>query len=334
MNQIIRVNNLTKTYKNFKRREGVKGALYNLFKREYKDVYAVSNISFTINQGEMVGYIGPNGAGKSTTIKMLTGILRPTSGEVNVSGVCPHKDRLRHTQNIGVVFGQRTQLWWDIAVIEAFSLLKKIYGISENDYTNRLKRFSVAMEIEGLLHTPVRKLSLGERMKCDLIASLLHNPPVVFLDEPTIGLDVAVKMTVRHLIKKINAEEKTTIILATHDLKDIEAICQRVIIIDQGRILYDGGVESIKKNIGRQRKLILYFNKLPTLAEMKTKTGEDHIQLSLKEQRLEITFDRTKKTAAALIGCVMSHFDVRDLEIREPELADIVKGIYEGKYAL
>jgi len=218
MAPIIEVRELTKEFRTFRRREGVLGALQNLFVREYVTVHAVDRVSFTIEPGEMVGYIGANGAGKSTTIKMLTGILVPTGGVVVSYGYVPYRERRRYTRHLGVVFGQRTQLWWDIAVIESFKLLKEIYGVPEADYRRRLDTFAEILNVKEYLHTPVRKLSLGERMRCDLAASLLHNPPLLFLDEPTIGLDVVAKDHIREFLKEINRTEGTTVLLTTHDL--------------------------------------------------------------------------------------------------------------------
>src|SRR5687767_14394554 len=226
----------------------------DLFFRRYRSLNAVDGVSFDIARGEIVGYIGANGAGKSTTIKMLTGILAPTSGEITVNGLVPGRQRYAHARQIGVVFGQRTQLWWDLAVMEAFRLLQKIYRVPEADFQRRLTRFIDVLDIGGQLRQPVRKLSLGQRMKCDLAASLLHAPPILFLDEPTIGLDVAVKERVRRFIREINAEEQVTIILTTHDLTDIEELCERLILIDAGRILYDGSREEIYARFGQQRR--------------------------------------------------------------------------------
>jgi ABC-2 type transport system ATP-binding protein len=223
---IITVRNLTKVYRNSDRRVGIAGAFQDLFSRRYREIRAVDEISFEIRRGEMVGYIGANGAGKSTTIKMLVGILSPTSGLIDVNGLTPMKQRYAHARQIGVVFGQRTQLWWDLAVIEAFNLLQQIYQIPSADYRRRLDVFVDVLDISGQLHQPVRKLSLGQRMKCDLCASLLHNPPLLFLDEPTIGLDVAVKERIRRFIRAVNLEENSTIILTTHDLTDIEELCR------------------------------------------------------------------------------------------------------------
>ena len=224
MAPIIEVQDLVKEFRTFRRREGVLGALQNLFVREYMTVHAVDHISFSIERGEMVGYIGANGAGKSTTIKILTGILSPSGGRVVSNGFVPYRERRHYTKHIGVVFGQRTQLWWDIAVIESFKLLKEIYEIPDQDYRRRLDVFSEMLNLKEYLHTPVRKLSLGERMRCDLAASLLHNPPLLFLDEPTIGLDVVAKERIREFLKEVNRTEGTTVLLTTHDLSDIEEL--------------------------------------------------------------------------------------------------------------
>src|SRR5271169_5232770 len=255
MPPIIEVQDLVKEFRTFRRREGVVGALQNLFVREYMTVHAVDHVSFSIEPGEMVGYIGANGAGKSTTIKILTGILSPTGGRVTSNGFVPYRERRHYTKHIGVVFGQRTQLWWDIAVVESFKLLKEIYEISDQDYRRRLDVFCDILGLKAYLSTPVRKLSLGERMRCDLAASLLHNPPVLFLDEPTIGLDVVAKERIREFLKEINRTEGTTVLLTTHDLSDIEELSKRIIIIDKGRVLFDGALATMKQRLLRTKQI-------------------------------------------------------------------------------
>src|SRR6202043_3787923 len=252
---LISVHGLSKYYRSFRRREGILGGLANLFHREYQTVKAVENIHFEIARGEMVGYIGPNGAGKSTTIKMLTGILVPTSGEILSNGFVPWKQRAAYVKTIGVVFGQRTQLWWDIAAVESFKLLRRIYDVSQRDYDERMELFNQILGIRDYLHTPVRKLSLGERMRCDLAAALLHNPPLLFLDEPTIGLDVVAKDHIRKFLRAINLEFRTTILLTTHDLDDIEELCRRIMIIDHGRVLYDGPLALLKQKLLRIKQI-------------------------------------------------------------------------------
>lgn len=250
---LIEARGLTKEFRIFRRREGVMGAFRDLFQRDYKTLRAVDGIDFVVAEGEMVGYIGANGAGKSTTIKMLTGILVPTAGSVKVNGFVPYKDREKYTRGIGVVFGQRSQLWWDIAVIESFKLLRRIYNVSQEEFKARLKKFDDILEFGSFLHLPVRKLSLGQRMRCDLTAALLHNPAILFLDEPTIGLDVLGKAKIREFLKEINSESKTTVILTTHDLGDIEALCPRVAIIDKGKMLYDGSVDNLYAQWGHDK---------------------------------------------------------------------------------
>ena len=239
MKNIIQVENLRKEFKSYSSRQGLKGAFRDLLTRNYKVLRAVDDLSFQVKQGEMVGYIGENGAGKSTSIKMLTGILTPTSGFVQVNGMNPHKEREKFVQTIGVVFGQRSQLWWDIAVQESFRLLKKVYKVSDEDYRNHMEHVIESLDIGPLLDKPVRKLSLGQRMRCELAAALIHNPPLLFLDEPTIGLDVLVKLKIRKFLKEMNEKYQTTILLTTHDLTDIEALCERVVMLDEGKIIYD-----------------------------------------------------------------------------------------------
>lgn len=254
---MIEVRNLSKTYQIAKRKPGLRGAIRGLFKREYETKRAVDNISLSIGEGEMVGYIGANGAGKSTTIKMLSGILTPSSGEVRVNGIVPYRERQRNARQIGAVFGQRTQLFWDIPVRESYDLLRHIYEVPEDQYKKRLQLFVEVLHLEPLLGIPVRQLSLGQKMRCELAAAFLHNPAVVYLDEPTIGLDVAVKTRIRDFIKEMNRLQGTTVLLTTHDMQDIEEICNRIVIIDEGKILYDGDLQSIKQRFGQKR--VIHF---------------------------------------------------------------------------
>jgi ABC-2 type transport system ATP-binding protein len=246
----IEVHNLRKAFQVQQNRTGLKGSFQDLFKRSYKEVVAVNDIDFTIPKGEICGYIGENGAGKSTTIKMLTGILVPTSGDILVNGMVPYKDREKFVRNIGVVFGQRSQLWWDLGVIESFNLLRKVYRVPADEFKKRLDELVQRLDLADILHRPVRKLSLGQRMRCELAASLLHNPSIVFLDEPTIGLDIVVKSEIRDFLKELNQKYETTILLTTHDLQDIEALCSRVIMLDDGQIIYDGGLQQLKDKWG------------------------------------------------------------------------------------
>lgn len=244
---MIVMENVCKSYKIAKRNAGFGEACKALFRREYDVIHALQNVSFTIEDGEMVGYIGPNGAGKSSTIKILSGILTPDCGTVLVDGRIPYKDRIAHVRQIGVVFGQRSQLWWDVPVIDSFELLKDIYGIPHNVYQNNIEELTELLGLKELLRSPARQLSLGQRMRCEIAASLLHSPRILFLDEPTIGLDAVSKLAVRDFIKKQNELHNTTVILTTHDMQDIEALSKRIILIGKGKILLDGGLSDIKK---------------------------------------------------------------------------------------
>lgn len=244
---MITMEQVCKSYKIAKRNAGFGEALKALFHREYETVHALNDVSFTINDGEMVGYIGPNGAGKSSTIKILSGILTPDSGTVLVDGRIPYRNRIEHVRQIGVVFGQRSQLWWDVPVIDSFELLKDIYSISNSQYKRSLEELTELLHLEELLRSPARQLSLGQRMRCEIAASLLHRPRILFLDEPTIGLDAVSKLAVRDFILKQNKTHRTTVILTTHDMQDIEALAGRIILIGKGQILLDGSLEDIKK---------------------------------------------------------------------------------------
>ncbi len=244
---MITMEHVCKTYKIAKRNAGFAEACKALFHREYEEIHALSDVSFTIRDGEMVGYIGPNGAGKSSTIKILSGILTPDSGTVTVDGRIPYKNRMEHVKGIGVVFGQRSQLWWDVPVIDSFELLRDIYSIPKKTYRNNLEELTELLNLSELLRSPVRQLSLGQRMRCEIAASLLHSPKILFLDEPTIGLDAVSKIAVREFIRKQNEIHKTTVILTTHDMQDIEALSKRIILIGKGKILLDGTLEDIKK---------------------------------------------------------------------------------------
>jgi len=328
MSPLIEVRNLAKDFRSFKRREGVLGAVQNLFVREYVTIRAVDGVSFTIETGEMVGYIGANGAGKSTTLKMLTGILVPTSGSIVSNGQVPYRDRRRYTRHIGVVFGQRTQLWWDIAVVESFKLLKEIYEISDADYRRRLGRFSEILNIGEYLHTPVRKLSLGERMRCDLAASLLHNPPLLFLDEPTIGLDVVAKEHIREFLKEVNRTERTTVLLTTHDLSDIEELSRRILIIDKGRLLFDGDLAEMKKRLARYNQVKFFLkdrSQIPVLAEV---TSNGLALERVDELTYIMRFERDEHSSAEVIRTLVNRLEVRDLLVEEEPIEEIVKRIY------
>src|SRR5689334_13353534 len=257
---LIHIQNLSKQFKILNRREGLSGAFRDLFSGDYRTVEAVAGISFDIDPGEIVGYIGPNGAGKSTTIKMMTGILKPSGGVIQVNGQAPYDNRIRQAQIMGVVFGQRTQLWWDLPVIESFKILKEIYKVDQGTFDHHMGMFNELVGLKALYPQQVRTLSLGQRMLCDITASFLHNPQIVFLDEPTIGLDISVKAKIRSVIQELNRARNTTIILTTHDLGDVEALCQRIIIIDKGKTLYDGEAKQVHTLFGAYRTLKLQLN--------------------------------------------------------------------------
>ena len=332
MTNLIEVENLYKGFKTFKRREGVLGAIKDLFVREYQTVKAVDHITFHIEPGEMVGYIGPNGAGKSTTIKMLTGILVPSSGHLRVQGIVPFLNRKKHTKRIGVVFGQRTQLWWDIAVIESFKLLKEIYEVPQAEYEFRLGVFNEILDLKQYFHIPVRKLSLGERMRCDLAASLLHNPPLLFLDEPTIGLDVVAKGRVREFLKEINRVYKTTVLLTTHDLSDIEELSQRVMIIDHGKLLFDGPLAELKMRLARFNQIKFFLKDRDQTARIKELRGEGVTCERLDDFTYLLRYDRRKHSSGDIIRNIVTRLEVRDLVVEEESIEEIVKRIYtEGQ---
>lgn len=329
---MIHVENLTKTFKIYKKEPGMKGAVKALFSRKYDLKTAVDKISFDIKEGEIVGYIGSNGAGKSTTIKMMTGILVPTSGVCTVDGLIPYKNRQKNAKKIGVVFGQRTQLWWDLALNETFLILKDIYEISDEDYKERMKFLNDVLELNEFINRPVRMLSLGQRMRGDLAASLIHNPKVLFLDEPTIGLDVVVKEKIIKAIKLMNQRYKTTVILTTHELKDIEDICDRIIIIDKGRKVYDGSIDDIKNEYGYMRTIEINLENRKNIESVNLcknfKLGEDNLKSYIKGSSIFITFNRKLLKVSDLVSYVMNNVKVNDFSIRETEIEDIVKKIY------
>ena len=332
---IIEVNELVKNFRTFRRRSGLWGSFKDLVNRKYEIVKAVDHISFSVEPGEIVGYIGANGAGKSTTIKMLTGILVPTSGRVEVQGLVPYRNRYQHVKRIGVVFGQRSQLWWDIAVIEAFKLLQKIYEVPKADYQERLDKFTGILGLSDLLHIPVRKLSLGQRMRCDIAAALLHNPSILFLDEPTIGLDVAVKAAIRDFIKEANRDFGTTVILATHDLGDIEDLCRRVLMIDSGRLIFDGSLGTLTGMAPLDRRLAVKLASPVSRAEMTELLKGFRVRATADDPyNWRIEFDPGRVSAPELTGFLLSRLKVHDLVLEEAAIEDVVREIYEQRATL
>ena len=323
---MIRVTDLHKEFRVYRHHRGTLGSLRNLVSREYRTIHAVDGVTFHVGRGELVGYLGPNGAGKSTTIKMLTGILVPTSGEVKVGSWIPWQDRTRYVAHIGVVFGQRTTLWWDLPVIESLDLLRYIYRIPAERYRHNLDHFCELLELENFLHTPVRSLSLGQRMRADLAASLLHDPTVVFLDEPTIGLDVVAKERIRTFIQQINQDQGTTIILTTHDLGDVARLCQRVMIIDHGQLLFDGPLDDLVARFGGERELLV------DLAEHYPEVSVAGARVVEQDgRRVTLRFSRRELSASELIARVSSRYRIRDLSVREPEIEETVRRIYEER---
>jgi ABC-2 type transport system ATP-binding protein len=326
MTPIIRLKNLSKHFKVYTHHRGAVGAIRNLFSRSHKIIKAVDEISFEIQPGELVGYIGPNGAGKSTTIKMLTGLLVPTSGEIQVNGFIPWKERQIYVARVGAVFGQRTTLWWDLPVIESLDLLQYIYKIPKDQFNRNLNEFREILDLDVFLDSPVRSLSLGQRMRADICAALLHNPDILFLDEPTIGLDVVAKERIRQFIQYINRERQTTVILTTHDLSDVEKLCERVMIIDHGQLLYDGSLISLKERFGGNRELIVDFAETyPSVEVPGTRI------INQEGQRITYQFPRGKITASELIGRISTSYRIRDLEVREPEIEATIRRIYEER---
>lgn len=321
---IIEVKELQKEFMIAKRETGFMGSLKSLVKREFIKKEAVKNISFTIEEGEMVGYIGPNGAGKSTTIKMLTGILVPSAGDVMVNGIVPYENRQENAKNIGVVFGQRTQLWWDLPTIESFELLKAIYRVSNERYKENMAIFQEILGLDEFLNTPVRQLSLGQRMRADIAASLLHDPPILFLDEPTIGLDVVAKEKMRTFIQEINKEKKVTVILTTHDMEDIEKLCKRMVLIDHGQKVYDGDILSVKERFGKMRTLVVDLEENGTPLYVH---GGD--QVKQEGNRHWIRFNGNDISASELITQISQTHNIKDLTVEEPAIESIISRIYQ-----
>jgi len=325
LNPVITVSGLTRNFRVYESQPGFLGALKTLFSGKYRIKRALNGISLKINKGDFVGCVGENGAGKSTTIKILTGILVPTSGLVNVNGLVPHENRLQNAKRIGVVFGQRTQLWWDLPVRESFDLLKAMYEVPDAIFFQNLEYIGKILGLEELMSVPVRKLSLGQRMRCDLTAALLHDPEVLFLDEPTIGLDLIAKENIRRFLKKINRERKTTILLTTHDMEDIDYLCERIVILDDGKILFDGLRDDLKKYYGRDRVLEVEFRDAAPSINL-----DDGIHVIREENRRKwISFDPNRHNAAAIITDIVNQAPIKDIFLYETKVADIIKSIYE-----
>ena len=325
MSQIV-VEDLVKIFRIAERQPGIVGALRGIVHRRQRSVRALDGVSFTLEAGDLVGYIGPNGAGKSTTVKILAGILVPNGGRCEVLGRVPWRERIANAREIGVVFGQRTQLWWDLPVIESFDLLRDIYRVHQRDYLRARDELVALLDLEAILDVPVRQLSLGQRMRCDLTASLLHAPPLLYLDEPTIGLDAVSKLAVRDFVKRLNREREVTVILTTHDMDDIEALCRRVIVIDAGKILSDGTLDELRRSVSRERWLTIdLVNAEDEVSDPDAETirEEDH--------RVTLRFDPERVSAAELIGRVATRHAIQDLFVEHPPIEEIVARIYRGQ---
>jgi ABC-2 type transport system ATP-binding protein len=337
MENLIHLTGVKKHFKVLNRREGLGGAFLDLFSQNYRYVKAVDDINLDIGRGEIVGFLGPNGAGKSTTIKMMTGVLSPTAGDICINGMNPFKDRVRFVKGIGVVFGQRTQLWWELPVIESFKLLKEIFGIPEKEYRQNIGRFEELVNLKELYGQQVRNLSLGQRMLCDIAASFLHNPSIIFLDEPTIGLDVAIKGQIRKLIRFLNEEKKTTIVLTTHDIGDVEALCQRIVMIDKGHLIYDGEIESFNRLFGSYRTLKLLCKEnseeemklyLPKIRERFSIVGEDVQEPD--SLWYDITVDQDKTALSEVLSWALNNMPIKDVKIREIKTESVIAKVYAG----
>lgn len=309
MENAIVMKNVCKDFKVLNRHEGLKGSIRDLFSRDYKTISAVKDVSLEIKRGEIIGYLGPNGAGKSTTIKMMTGVLEPSSGEIMVNGVVPYKERTKNSENIGVVFGQRSQLWWSLPLIESFRLLRDIYMVPQKEYEDMIELYRSLVDIEPILHKPVRQMSLGQRTLSDILAAFLHNPAIVFLDEPTIGLDVSMKDKIRSLISGLNSEKNTTVILTTHDMGDVDALCKRIVIIDKGSKIYDNDIEHLKSYFGNYRTLKMRLSDDNWVEEIIDESKQDIMKIIMERQKEQ---------------------KIKDLKLEEISTEEVIKKIYEG----
>jgi ABC-2 type transport system ATP-binding protein len=334
---MIQIDNVVKEFRTPKRQPGMLGGLRTLFTRQSTIKRAVDDISFSVEQGELIGYLGANGAGKSTTIKMLTGILVPTSGQIEVAGLTPWRQRERNALNIGVVFGQRSQLWWDLPLIESFKLIAKMYHMERPRYEANLAHFRELLELDEFINTPVRQLSLGQRMRGDLAAALLYDPQIVYLDEPTVGLDVLAKERIRGFIETINRERQTTVLLTTHDLGDVERLCRRIILIDQGKLLYDGSITRLKEAYAPHRMLVVQFaadgaaNAIDSLADPAPIEVPGAEFVRWDSGKAWLRFDPASQAAHTLIAAITERYSISDLSIVEPELEDVIRQIYQER---
>lgn len=331
---MIEVNDLRKDFKKTIKEPGLKGSFKALFKPKHEIISAVDGISFQVPKGEIIGFIGPNGAGKSTVIKMLTGILTPTSGECRIGGKIPTQNRKEYVKEIGVVFGQRTQLWWDLALRETYMVLKEIYEIPDEDYEKRMKFLNEVLELDDFITSPVRTLSLGQRMRADIAASLLHNPKVLFLDEPTIGLDVVVKDSIRKAIQKINQENGTTVILTTHDLEDIELLCERIVMIDKGKKVFDGPLSELKMRFGQMRELHFELKDADSFESLKYSEdfsfGEEDLTVDKNGSEVNVRFNSDIVSVEKMLSYTLSKVHVKDINVKDADIEEIIRRLYLG----
>ena len=330
---MIYVENLRKEFKKTVKEPGIKGSIKSFFKPQKEIVAAVKDISFNVEKGEILGFIGPNGAGKSTVIKMLTGILTPTSGSCTINGQNPQKDRKRYVKEIGVVFGQRTQLWWDLPLTETYSVLKEIYEVEDSKFKKRMAFLNEVLELDDFINSPVRTLSLGQRMRADIAASLLHSPKVLFLDEPTIGLDVVVKDNIRNAIAKINEEENTTVILTTHDLADIELLAKRIVMIDKGSKVFDGKITDLKEKYGQMRELAFVSstdNALDILGYAKKfGLGEDDLFVENDSTSQKVRFNSAIAPVSEMLAYTLGKINVKDINVKDADIEEIIRRLYK-----
>lgn len=330
---LVEARQLTKVFRRPDKDPGMRGAVKHLFVRRFVDKTAVDHVDLSIEAGEAVAYVGPNGAGKSTTVKLLSGILVPTSGEVRIDGLSPQKDRIAVSHRIGVLFGQRTQLWWDLPVSESLAVLRDVYGIDHGTYRRRMARFEEVLELGEVLPVLGRKLSLGQRMRADLAAALLHDPPVVYLDEPTIGLDLAVKDRVREFFRTVR-DEGTTVMLTSHDLGDIEGFCRRLVIIDEGRIIFDGDLEAVKDAFARERILNVQTETAVPLDAVRTALPGASIEAGETPLQFGVRFDRFTMTAGHVVTALAPLANLVDFNVDEPSIEDVIRRVYSGELVL
>lgn len=345
MEPIIKMADINKEFKILKRREGIKGSIRDLFSRDYQLLNAVSDVTMKIMPGEIVGYLGPNGAGKSTTIKMMTGVLQPTSGEILVNGNVPYENRTKNAQNIGVVFGQRSQLWWALPAIESFRILKEIYQISDKDFKDNLEYFDALVGASELYHKPVRQMSLGQRTLCDILAAFLHNPSIVFMDEPTIGLDVSMKSKIRELVGTLNREHGTTIILTTHDMGDVDALCKRIVIIDKGKMIYDNDIDHLRSFFGAYRTIRIQFDRYAgdlgseALGRQALEVEEwlklqfpdsKSLAVSMDDNWIQILINEDEVHMMDVVNCIQNKRKIADMNLQEISTESVIRKIYEG----